>query len=198
MAQLRHNFPSKFKFEDVRGSLPTRLQKLDGTLETCSVHYDAIILAKAGLVRMGMNDRVAQEFNEDVCVHAVGQGSLGIQCREGDSVVLNMLKEALHCEDSAWRCLAERSFLRELEGGCQVPVGGCAVVNRGEDGSATLHLVGTVLSVDGVQSVSGTKEGGVAQDEDAARIGLELAQELKSRGATEILQVVFAANRTPA
>ncbi|MEO1134580.1 MAG: hydroxymethylbilane synthase, partial [Cyanobacteria bacterium J06639_1] len=113
LAQLRHFCPH-LQFKDVRGNLNTRLKKLDDG------QYDAIILAVAGLERLGMGDRISQVIPSDISLHAVGQGALGIECREGDEEILNLLQPLVDVNSSR-RCLAERAFLRQLEGGCQVP-----------------------------------------------------------------------------
>jgi len=175
LAQLRHHFPH-FSFKDIRGNLNTRLQKLD------SGEYDAIILAAAGLQRLGMGDRVHQIISPEISLHAVGQGALGIECRAGDPEILALLKVLEH-QPTAQRCYAERAFLRELEGGCQVPIG----VNTTLDG-ASLTLVGMVSSVDGQKFVKGTLTGLAI---DAEAIGIQLAQQLRAEGATEILEQIF-------
>ncbi|MBI4780470.1 MAG: hydroxymethylbilane synthase [Oscillatoriophycideae cyanobacterium NC_groundwater_1537_Pr4_S-0.65um_50_18] len=175
LAQLRHHYPH-FSFKDIRGNLNTRLQKLD------SGEYDAIILAAAGLRRLGMGDRVHQVISPEVSLHAVGQGALGIECRAEDPEILTLLKVLEH-QPTAQRCYAERAFLRELEGGCQVPIG----VNTTLDGDS-LTLVGMVSSVDGQKFVKGTQTG-LATDAEA--IGIQLAQQLRSQGATEILEEIF-------
>ena len=115
LAQLRHYYPH-LTFKDVRGNVNTRLGKLDAG------EYDGIILAVAGLQRLGMGDRIHQVIPSDISLHAVGQGALGIECRANDAEVLEILK-MLEDIPSRDRCLAERAFLRELEGGCQVPIG---------------------------------------------------------------------------
>ncbi|HEY9626683.1 MAG TPA: hydroxymethylbilane synthase [Coleofasciculaceae cyanobacterium] len=175
LAQLRHHYPH-FSFKDIRGNLNTRLQKLD------SGEYDAIILAAAGLRRLGMGDRVHQVISPEVSLHAVGQGALGIECRAEDPEILALLKVLEH-QPTAQRCYAERAFLRELEGGCQVPIG----VNTTLDGDS-LTLVGMVSSVDGQKFVKGTQTG-LATEAEA--IGIQLAQQLRSQGATEILEEIF-------
>lgn len=176
LAQLRHHFPH-LAFKDVRGNLNTRLQKLDAG------EYDAIILAVAGLHRLGMSDRVHQILPAEISLHAVGQGALGIECRADDTEVLSLLKALEHIPTRD-RALAERSFLRELEGGCQVPIG----VNTQLDGEQ-LTLTGIVASVDGQKVVKGTVSGKAT---DAEQLGIELAQKLRKQGATEILAEIFA------
>ncbi|NJN88219.1 MAG: hydroxymethylbilane synthase, partial [Leptolyngbyaceae cyanobacterium SL_7_1] len=175
LAQLRHHYPH-LQFKDVRGNLNTRLQKLD------SGEYDALILAAAGLQRLEMSDRIHQILPPEVSLHAVGQGALGIECRSDDPEVLNLLK-ALQHEPTAQRCYAERSFLRELEGGCQVPIGVNTVL---EDGSLT--LTGIVASVDGQRVVKGTVTGSAT---DAENLGIMLANHLRQEGAQEILEQIF-------
>ena len=174
LAQLRHHFPH-LAFKDVRGNLNTRLQKLDAG------EYDAIILAVAGLNRLGMSDRVHQILPAEISLHAVGQGALGIECRADDTEVLSLLKALEHIPTRD-RALAERAFLRELEGGCQVPIG----VNTQLDGQLT--LTGIVASVDGQKVVKGTVSGKAT---DAEQLGIELAQKLRKQGATEILAEIF-------
>ncbi|HEY9642235.1 MAG TPA: hydroxymethylbilane synthase [Coleofasciculaceae cyanobacterium] len=175
LAQLRYHYPH-LAFKDIRGNLNTRLQKLDAG------EYDAIILAVAGLRRLGMADRIHQIISPEVSLHAVGQGALGIECRDGDPEILALLKVLEH-QPTAQRCYAERAFLRELEGGCQVPIG----VNTTLEGDL-LTLVGMVASVDGQKMVKGTVTGAAA---DAEAIGIQLAQELRQQGATEILEEIF-------
>ncbi len=176
LAQLRHHFPH-LAFKDIRGNLNTRLQKLDAG------EYDAIILAVAGLHRLGMSDRIHQVLPAEISLHAVGQGALGIECRADDTEVLSLLKAIEHIPTRD-RALAERAFLRELEGGCQVPIG----VNTQLDGDS-LTLTGIVASVDGKKVVKDTVTG-TAQD--AEQVGIELAQLLRQQGAQEILDEIFA------
>jgi hydroxymethylbilane synthase len=176
LAQLRHSFPY-LEFKDIRGNLNTRLAKLDAG------EYDAIILAVAGLHRLGMSDRIHQVIAPEVSLHAVGQGALGIECRDGDTEILNLLK-ALEHTPTAQRCYAERAFLRELEGGCQVPIG----VNTKLEGDS-LTLTGLVASLDGQRLVKDTITGAAV---DAEQLGIELAQRLRKQGAQEILAEIFA------
>ncbi|MEB3181064.1 MAG: hydroxymethylbilane synthase [Nostocaceae cyanobacterium] len=176
LAQLRHHFPH-LTFKDVRGNLNTRLAKLDAG------EYDALILAVAGLQRLGMGDRVHQVIPKEVSLHAVGQGALGIECRAEDTELISILKSIEHAPTRD-RCLAERAFLRDLEGGCQVPIG----VNTEFDGD-NLILSGIVASVDGTQVVQDTVTGAAS---DAEKLGTQLAQRLRQQGAQEILDKIFA------
>jgi hydroxymethylbilane synthase len=176
LAQLRHHFPH-LTFKDVRGNVNTRLAKLDGG------EYDAIILAVAGLQRLGMSDRIHQVIPSDISLHAVGQGALGIECRADDAEVLEVLKVLEHTQTRD-RCHAERSFLRELEGGCQVPIG----VNTKIEGD-TLTLTGIIASLDGKKLVKDTISGKAS---DAEQLGRELAIRVRNSGAGEILAEIFA------
>lgn len=176
LAQLRYHFPH-LAFKDVRGNLNTRLAKLDAG------EYDALILAAAGLKRLDMSDRIHQILPSDISLHAVGQGALGIECREDDAEVLEVLKALEHIP-TAQRCYAERAFLRELEGGCQVPIG----VNTILEGEQ-LTLTGIVASVDGQKVVKDTVKGNATE---AEQLGNELAQRMRQQGAQEILQEIFA------
>lgn len=176
LAQLRHHYPH-FTFKDVRGNVITRLSKLDAG------EYDALILAVAGMHRLDLDDRIHQVIPPEISLHAVGQGALGIECRSDDTEVLDLLK-ALQDQPTAYRCYAERAFLRELEGGCQVPIG----VNTSIDGD-TLTLTGIVASLDGQRLVKDSISGA---PEDADKLGTELAHRAKQQGAQEILNEIFA------
>lgn len=175
LAQLRHHFPH-LTFKDIRGNLNTRLGKLDAG------EFDAIILAVAGLHRLGMSDRIHQILPPEISLHAVGQGALGIECRSDDPEVLSILKVLEH-QVTAQRCYAERAFLRELEGGCQVPIG----VNTQIEGD-TLTLTGIVASVDGQQFVKDTVTGAASE---AEQLGGQLAHRLREQGAQPILDEIF-------
>lgn len=175
LAQLRHHFPH-LSFKDIRGNLNTRLAKLDAG------EYDAIILAVAGLRRLGMGDRIHQVLPAEVSLHAVGQGALGIECRVDDPEVLSLIQAIEHVPTRD-RTLAERAFLRSLEGGCQVPIG----VNTQLEGD-TLTLTGIVASVDGTKFVKDTVTGSAST---AEQLGTELAQRLRQQGAQEILEEIF-------
>jgi hydroxymethylbilane synthase len=175
LAQLKYHYPH-LSFKDVRGNVNTRLKKLE------QGEYDALILAAAGLERLGMQDRIHQIIPAEISLHAVGQGALGIECRDGDTEVLELLKVLEH-QPSRDCCLAERSFLRELEGGCQVPIG----VNTKIE-NEILSLTGLVASLDGQKLVKDTVTG---LPQDAEKIGIQLANNLRSQGAQEILDEIF-------
>lgn len=175
LAQLRHHFPHLI-FKDVRGNVITRLEKLD------SGDYDCLILAAAGLGRLGFSDRIHQLISGDISLHAVGQGALGIECVDNNPDVVEVIKVLEHTP-TAQRCLAERAFLRELEGGCQVPIG----VNSCLEGDQ-LQLTGMVASLDGKRLIRDQTK---AAANDAESIGISLANKLKAKGAEEILKEIF-------
>ena len=175
LAQLRHHYPHLI-FKDVRGNVITRLEKLDRG------DYDCLILAAAGLGRLGFADRIHQLIPGDISLHAVGQGALGIECVEGKPEVLEAIKVLEHSTTSR-RCLAERAFLRELEGGCQVPIGVNSQINNDE-----LVLTGMVASLDGKRLIRDQASGAANEPES---IGIELAGKLKQQGAGAILKEIF-------
>jgi len=186
IAQLRRAYPH-LHFADVRGNVDTRLRKLD---ESTEPDYSAIILAEAGLARMELNHRSTCLLSSPILLHAVGQGSLGIEIRSGDEKTMELLKPLNHRE-SRLRCLAERSLMRALEGGCSVPIG---VETSLEKGGKTLNLKAVVVTVDGENAVHG--EGSVIfegdNDEDSAAngLGLKVAKDLLSRGAQKLLDAI--------
>ena len=182
LAQLRHHYPH-LTFKDVRGNVITRLEKLD------SGQFDCLILAAAGLGRLGLGDRIHELIDPSISLHAVGQGALGIECRDGDAAVLEQIKVLEH-RPTALRCLAERAFLRTLEGGCQVPIG----VNSRFEGDE-LVLTGMVASLDGKQLIRHELRAPQDQAED---LGNRLAELLRSQGAGEILAKIFAEARPEA
>lgn len=144
-AQLNRKYPH-LKVVDIRGNLNTRLAKLDR-----GDTFDAIVLAAAGIKRMGWDKRISEMLDANELMYAVGQGALAVECREDDFEVLSLL-EPLHHGATALRALSERAFLRTLEGGCSAPV---AVVSSYTDGTprASLSLTGAVWSLDGSQTL---------------------------------------------
>ena len=183
IAQLRRAYPS-LVFKTVRGNLNTRLSKLDESGE-----YDGLVLATAGLVRMGWRDRIAQELDQAVCMYAVGQGALAVEARSDDDRTNGLL---LPLNDMATLvcCVAERSLLRTLEGGCSVPV---AVQSSAGEGKLCLH--GAVFSLDGSQTIQDAVTANLPDVMEmekcralGEKVGVELAQLLLSRGAGPILQ----------
>ena len=185
LAQLRHHYP-QLLFKDVRGNVITRLEKLDAG------EFDCLILAAAGLGRLGLGDRIHELIDASISLHAVGQGALGIECRQGDAAVLAQIKLLEHLP-TARRCLAERAFLRELEGGCQVPIGVNSSFAEAEGDASTgdqeLILTGMVASLDGSKLIRDQARGAA---EDPESIGIALALKLREQGAGEILEQIFA------
>ena len=182
LAQLRHHYPH-LVFKDVRGNVLTRLEKLDAGL------YDGLILAAAGLERLGLARRIHQVIAPEISLHAVGQGALGIECVVNNQEVLERIRVLNH-DDTRDRCLAERSFLRELEGGCQVPIGVNSAISGGD-----VTLTGMVASLDG-QTLIRDQCHGPRHTPEA--VGRQLALALKDQGAAAILEEIFAAVRPEA
>ena len=185
IAQLRRAYPHLY-FADVRGNVDTRLNKLDYSLEP---NYSAIILAEAGLARMELNHRSTCLLSSPTLLHAVGQGSLGIEIRSGDEKTMELLKPLNHRE-SRLRCLAERSLMRALEGGCSVPIGVETII---EKGGKTLNLKAVVVTVDGLNAIH--SDGDITFDDDdedgaAEKLGLRVAQNLLDRGAQKLLDAI--------
>ncbi len=165
------------QIKDLRGNLDTRLGKLD------KGEYDAIILAGAGLNRLGMQDRITTLFTSEQMLPAIGQGSLGIELRIADQELLDGM-QFLHNNTTATAVAAERAFLLRLEGGCQVPIGGFATV----DGD-TVKLTGLIAAIDGTVIL---KEELSGPADDAAGIGIALADTLLAAGGKAILDEVYA------
>ncbi len=174
-AQVRSLRPD-LRVETLRGNLDTRLRKLEEGL------YDAIILAAAGLHRMGWQDRITDYLQVERFLPAVGQGALGLELRNDDGALRELLAP-LHHEETADAVGAERSFLEALEGGCQVPIGGHARMREDR-----LELTGLVASVDGTKVLRATR---TAPREDSALLGLQVARELLDAGGRAILDEVY-------
>lgn len=171
-SQLRARFPH-LKIEPLRGNVQTRLRKLD------EGQYAAIILAAAGLKRLGLGARIRTLISSDDSLPAVGQGALGIECRADRADVIALL-QALHHPDTAACVLAERAMSRALSGSCQVPLGGFAEVQAGQK----LRMRGFVATPDGARILRAEQVGGIAQPE---ALGDAVAQALLKQGAGEIL-----------
>lgn len=160
---------------DIRGNINTRLQKLDES------DWDGMILAAAGLLRMGWHDRMTQVIDPKIILPAVGQGALGVEIREDDSRMTELLTP-LDDYNTRQSTTAERALLRRLEGGCQIPVGAWG---RIEDN--TMYLDAVVGSLDGGNIVRGKISG---RPGDAMKLGVELAEKLLSEGADKILAAI--------
>ena len=185
-AQLLHHRPD-LTIVPLRGNLDTRLRKLD------SEGLDAIVLAAAGVKRLGWTDRITEVLSPDICLPAIGQGALGIEMREprtgyppgagGREPSAAEIIGALDHPETRAAILAERAFLRRLEGGCQVPFAAHARISRDR-----VLIRGLVATPDGKQLVAGEHHGLLREAEAA---GIALAEDLLGRGAAEILRAVL-------
>jgi hydroxymethylbilane synthase len=174
-AQIRHVRPD-LDVRELRGNVDTRLRKVE------SGEYDAILLAKAGLDRLGWSNRISEVLQPDVCLPAVGQGALGVQARQKDTEIADALAP-LDDFETRQSIVAERSLLGRLEGGCQVPLGAWARFERGE-----LVMDAVVCSPDGSQNI---RQRAAAPPDQARELGQRMAQMLIESGAREILEEVY-------
>ncbi len=161
---------------DLRGNVNTRLRKLD------EGQYDAIILAAAGLIRLEMPERIAGYIEPEQSLPAVGQGAVGIECRTNDERVLNAIAPLKH-EETMIRVLCERAMNNRLEGGCQVPIGGHAIIEGDQ-----IWLRGLVGSLDGKTIIRAEGRGPISDPEG---LGIKIADELLAKGAKGILDDVY-------
>ena len=189
-AQLLHLRPD-LRVVDVRGNVDTRLAKLDARSE-----WSAILLAAAGLVRLGQGHRIAERLPPEVMLPAPGQGALAITARTDDPATVAAVRAALHHRATALAVSAERAFLRRLEGGCQVPVAAYAELTGG-GADARLLLRGRVVSLLGERSVQGSDDGPAGDEAGADAMGVTLAERLLAEGAAEILAAVRARTAAP-
>jgi hydroxymethylbilane synthase len=173
-AQLLHLRPD-LDIRDLRGNVDTRLRKVE------SGEYEAIVLSKAGLDRLGLSQRISEILSPEICMPAVGQGAIAVECRLKDAEAGDILA---HLDDAETRTaiIAERALLSALQGGCQVPLGAWARIERGE-----LVLEACVCSADGVQYV---KQRATALLDQAAQLGEHMARLLAEAGAQSILEEV--------
>ncbi len=170
-SQILTRFP-KLKISSLRGNVGTRLQKLD------QGHYDAVILAAAGLERLGLAGRIRERISPEISLPAVGQGAIGIESRRHDAAVTRLIQPLNHAATSI--CVqAERALNRRLNGGCQVPIAGFAELKDNQ-----LRLRGRVIDPAGGRLIK-SELSGKAQDAEA--IGLKVAEALLQQGASEIL-----------
>lgn len=176
-SQLLHVRPD-LQIEMLRGNVDTRLRKLQ------EKHFDAIVLAASGLKRLGWDEYITECLPVEVSLPAIGQGALGIEGREDDDFVIDLVSKLEHYPTRV-TITAERALLRRLEGGCQVPIAGHAVL-QGKD----LTLDGLVASLDGKRYVRYSLTGSMAEPES---IGTTVAEELLARGAQPILQEIYGA-----
>ncbi len=179
VAQLKNAFP-KLEFLELRGNVNTRLSKLD------SGEYDAIILAAAGLIRLGLVDRIKQFISPELCLPAVGQGIVGIECRDNDERTRELIAP-LHSAESALVLAAERSMNASLEGGCQVPIAGYAEIDNGR-----IRMRGAVGEPDGSLVLAAEATSDKVSSASAKELGEKLADDLLKQGAGEILASIYS------
>jgi hydroxymethylbilane synthase len=172
-SQLRH-LRSDLDVRELRGNVDTRLRKAE------SGEYDAVIVAKAGLDRLGLSQRISEVLAPEAWLPAVGQGALAIESR-ADRETLEVLGK-LDDEETRWAVVAERTLLAELQGGCQVPIGAWARTERGQ-----LVMDACVVSLDGAEYV---REGGTSALNEAVSLGQAVAKKLLEAGARQILEQV--------
>ena len=171
-AQILSKYPH-LKIKWIRGNIDTRLKKLE------TEDYDAIILAAAGLKRMGWSDNIVTTYlDRDVLLPAIGQGALGIECRSDDKELLDLLTK-VHNHDVAQCVTAERTFLSEMDGSCQVPIGGYATIVQDNQ----IEFTGLIMSPDGKERYEHTTLGS-----DPVQLGIEVSQVLKKQGAYDIIK----------
>jgi hydroxymethylbilane synthase len=183
-AQLLHRRPD-LTVVDIRGNVDTRLAKLDR-----DEGWAGILLAAAGLVRLGLGGRIGERLDPEVMLPAPGQGALALTARAGDAAAVAAAR-AVHDVPTALAVTAERAFLRRVEGGCQVPV--AALARRTSDRGDGLELHGRLVSLGGERAVEGVEQGEAGDEAAAERIGLRLAERLLGQGGAEILAEVRAA-----
>lgn len=171
-AQLLHRRPD-LKLVDIRGNVETRLRKLE------EQNLDATILAEAGLVRLGLAEHATEILDPEWMLPAVGQGAIGIECRADDDTTRAVL-ERINDAATRWAVLAERAMLRDLQGGCQVPIGARATVR-----DEMLELRGVVLPPDGSRRIEAAVAGPAEQAEE---LGRQLARQLREQGAEALLR----------
>ena len=173
--QLSAAFP-QLQITPLRGNVNTRLAKLD------QGDYDAIVLAVAGLKRLGMTQRITAYIASESCLPAVGQGAIGIECRRDDAAINHLVTQLNHAPTRS--CVeAERAMNAALNGGCQVPIGGYAEIAEGK-----LHLRGLVGSPDGKRILRSRAAGAISS---AEQLGSSVAQDLLAKGAKQILDQVY-------
>jgi hydroxymethylbilane synthase len=174
-------FRRDFQIIDIRGNLNTRFRKFDES------GWEALVLAAAGIERLGRGQRIAEKISPEIILPAVGQGSFAVICRRDDAKILEMLK-VVHHLPSAIAAGAERAMLRALGGGCQVPIGALAEVRQNQ-----LRLTGCICRIDGSEVIRHTQAVPLSRKnaaEEAERLGIALAKQLLEKGGREILDTM--------
>lgn len=187
---LRH---PHLKVSDVRGNVPTRLRKLDED----GSPFDALVLAAAGLIRLGLKDRISQSLSSanGGMLYAVGQGAIAVETRSNDPNVTSVTDRIDHSPTSL-ACLAERSLLRKLEGGCSAPLGVETEWSSDRDSGRVLQMRAIVVSVDGKESAEIEIDENVTTVAEAEAFGIAVADGLTSKGADKILAAIQAKKKT--
>lgn len=171
------NFRPDLTIVDVRGNLDTRLKKMN------SGNFEAMVLAAAGIDRMGWSDKISERIPTEVILPAVGQGAIGIETRENDDII-NKLVEKINHGPTFTAVTAERAMMKKLEGGCQIPIGALGVIEGN-----LLNLTGIVASVDGERLIKDFISG---KPSEAEELGIKLAEQMIKSGANEILREIRA------
>ncbi len=174
---LIRSFRKDLKTEPARGNVQTRIRRLD------EGRFHAVVLALAGLKRLELDYRVTEVLSPDLCLPAIGQGALAVECRATDSELMEMLS-VLHDPATATAVRGERSFLATVEGGCQIPVACHGTLSNG-----VLTLAGLVAALDGSACIRSSLEG---KPDDAETLGRQLAEEILEAGGREILEEIRA------
>ena len=182
--QLRRLRPD-LDIRDLRGNVGTRLSKLDAG------EYDAIVLAAAGLKRLGLSERIRESLSAELCLPAGGQGAVGIECRSDDAVTAALIAP-LSCAATTRRVTAERALNRKLQGGCQVPIACFAIEENAIEQTGSLFLRGLVGSIDGSETLTAEARAPLANMTliEADALGIAVAEQLLAQGAGRILQQV--------
>jgi len=173
---------SDIRVVPVRGNVDTRLEKLDDS------DWHGMVLAMAGLLRMGLSARIRQSFPVDIMVPAVGQGALGIACAEDEPEIAEALRDMLHHEATGIAVMAERAFMQTVGGGCQVPTGAFARFN----GEGEIVIDGCIAELDGTEAFRETRTCDSEAAEEEAR---DLAQTLLDAGGDEVLDEILSDRR---
>lgn len=174
VCQLQNQFP-QLEFKNLRGNINTRLRKLD------EGQYDAIILATAGLERMGLDDRIAERITADVCLPAIAQGAMGIECRESDVEVIKLIDSINH-KQTAICVEAERAINVVLNGSCNTPIAGFSTID-----AESIHIRALIGEPDGSLLLYSEVSGHIS---DARQLGMKAAEHLLDQGAVKILEKV--------
>ncbi|MDA3883358.1 MAG: hydroxymethylbilane synthase [Bacteroidales bacterium] len=166
----------KLKVIDIRGNIDTRIQKMEAG------YCDAIIMAAAGVHRLGLHDKITEIIDENIIVPAVSQGIIAVECRENDAGLQSLLQSLNHAQTSV-SSVAERSFLHAMKGGCQLPLGCISTIDN-----QTISMHASIATIDGKESIEFSLSGSVSNPKD---LGEKLAQKFFDAGAQKILDTII-------